>query len=120
AVGAINPVDLQKVEDFAQKLQTQVLNAEATINAAIKTALKFSKGQLGFSAAFEISRVTETTALLDFEFNPANATIVSRVSAALPSGDVQKLLKSLDASATMDPLPFDIRESLLMSRRVRT
>lgn len=120
AFGAIGADDLQKVQTLAQKLQTQVLNAEAAINAGIQQAIAFSKGNAGFSAAFEISRVTESTALLDFEFNPANAAIVASVSASLPSGDVQKLLTSLDNAASITPLPFDIRESLITTKRMRT
>jgi len=120
AFDQITTADLQKVQEFAAKLQAKVLGAEAAINSAMQKALDLAKGEFGFSVAFEVSRVTERSALLDFEFNPANNGVLTRVSSTLPSGDVQRLLQKLDQVFDPKTPVFDIRESVVSSRHVRS
>lgn len=116
----INEADLAKVQALAQNLQTRVLAVQAKLNAAMKKAMSLAKGNIGFSLAFEVSRVSEFSSLLDFEFNPGDDAVRSRVAEKLPAGSVQALLNELDELKDKNPVPFLIHESVITSRRVRT
>jgi hypothetical protein len=113
AFDAINPQDLAKVQAWAQKIVGQWND----LSAKLAAAAKFLKGTLGFNASLEISRASEYSAVLDFEIDPANAAAVAAARDNLPSGDVQKMLQAL---AAIDANAFTIRQSVIISRHLRT
>lgn len=117
-LGSATPKDIQAVQDWAKKILAQW----DALSAKLVAAAKFLKGSLGFNVSLEYSRVSEVSAVLDFEVDPDNAAAVKAVRTQLPSGSVQDMLAALeniraDANGT---LPFTIRESILVSRHVRT
>lgn len=116
----IDDADLAKVQALAKNLQTKVLAVQDTLNAAMKKAVDLAKGDIGFSLALEMSRVSESSALLDFEFDPTNDAARSRVADKLPGGSIQALLGALDDLSDDNPVPYLIRECVITSSRVRT
>ncbi|HEY0139482.1 MAG TPA: hypothetical protein VGF48_01230 [Thermoanaerobaculia bacterium] len=118
ALGAATPKDIEAVQAWAKRLLAQW----DQLSTRLAAAAKFLKGAIGFSVSLEYSRVTETSAMLDFEFDPTNSSAAKAVMKQLPSGSVQDMLAALD---TINPdatgaLPFSIRESIIVSRHVRT
>jgi hypothetical protein len=116
--GQISAADLKAVQTWA----TKILAEWNDISAKLTAAAKFLKGTLGFNASLELSRVSESSAVLDFEVDPTNAAAVNAVSSKLPGGSVRDMLVALnglnrDAAGN---LPFTIRESILVSRHLRT
>jgi len=118
ALGATTPADVAKVQAWAQKILAQW----DALSAKLTAAAKFLKGTLGFNVSLEYSRVSEFSAVLDFELDPANKAAVDAVRAKLPSGSVRDMLAALDSIDRDDSgsLPFTIRESILVSRHTRT
>lgn len=110
---AIGTEDLAKVQAWAQKIITQWDD----LSAKLAAAAKFLKGTLGFNASLEISRASEYSAVLDFELDLANGAAVAAVRNNLPNGNVQKMLEALNA---IDANAFTIRQSVIISRHLRT
>ncbi|HEX7155178.1 MAG TPA: hypothetical protein VF618_27160 [Thermoanaerobaculia bacterium] len=116
--GSTTPADIAKVQAWATKL----LAKWDELSAKLAAAAKFLKGSLGVNVSLEYSRVSESSAMLDFELDPANEEAVSAVRAQLPSGSVRAMLSALDKIERDDAglLPYTIRESILVSRHTRT
>src|SRR5699024_5141552 len=74
-LGDTMPKDIQAVQDWAKKLLAQW----DALSAKLTAAAKFLKGSLGFNVSLEYSRVSEVSAVLDFEVDPANAAAVNAV-----------------------------------------
>ncbi|HKR66738.1 MAG TPA: hypothetical protein VJZ00_23625 [Thermoanaerobaculia bacterium] len=113
AFSAINPDDLKAVQAWA----TKIVDAWDDLSAKLAAAAKFLKGTLGFNASIEFSRVSESSAVLDFELDPSNAATVKAVSSKLAMGNVRELLAAFD---DLDDASYSIRESVLTSRHLRT
>lgn len=118
ALGSTAPQEIQAVQDWAKKL----LAKWDDLSARLAAAAKFLKGTVGFNVSLEYSRVSESSAVLDFELDPANDAAVRAVAQQLPSGSVRDMLSALDAidRASDGSLPYTIRESILVSKHVRT
>lgn len=112
----ISPQDLAAVQKWAQRI-----TAEWTeLSAKLAKAAKALQGSLGFNASLEISRITEYSAVLDFEVDPKNAAAVAAVEKELPQGNVRGMLVALDGLGNDDVRPFAIRESMIVSRHTRS
>jgi len=118
AFDAINPQDLATLQKWAQRIIAEWTD----LSAKLAKAAKALKGTLGFNASLELSRVTEYTAVLDFELDPKNATAVAAIEKQLVRGNVRDMLAALDRLAhdSSGTLPFTIRESMIVSRHTRT
>lgn len=118
AFDAINPQDLAKVQSWAQKIMKEWDELSAKLAAASKKL----KGTLGFSVSLEYSRVSEYSAVIDFELDPKNAAVVEAVRRELPTGSVRNMLAALDRIERDDAgnLPYTIRESMIVSRHTRS
>ena len=118
AFDLVSPEDLAAVQKWAQR----IIEAWADLSARLAKAAKALKGTLGFSVSLELSRVTEYSAVLDFELDPKNAAAVAAVEKQLPTGNVRNMLAALDQIARDNAgnLPFTIRESMIVSRHTRT
>ncbi|HEX8252176.1 MAG TPA: hypothetical protein VF846_03425, partial [Thermoanaerobaculia bacterium] len=118
AFSEISAQDLEKVQAWAQKLVDEWNDLSAKLTAAAK----YLKGTLGFNVSLELSRVSEYSAVLDFEVDPANAAARNAVQQQLPSGSVRGMLAALAAIEADDHgnLPYTIREALVISRHLRT
>jgi hypothetical protein len=110
---AINPQDLQTVQTWAQKIVAQWND----LSAKLVAATKYLQGTLGFNLSLELSRASESSAVLDFEIDPSNPGAVDAVSAHLPSGDVRDMLVALDG---VDAGAYTIRSSVITSQQLRT
>ena len=116
--GNVAPADLVTVQNWAKKILAQWDD----LSAKLAAAAKFLKGTLGFNVSLEYSRVSQASAVLDFELDPTNSDAVKAVSAQLPSGSVRDMLAALDAIKRDDAgnLPYTIRQSILTSQHTRT
>ncbi len=108
--------DVARLQAFAAKVQ-KLIDTPQVLEAKLRKAVARLKGDFTVSLSIEISRVSEWSALVDFEIDPTKAQVTSAASRFLPSGDVQQLLQALDKT---DPATFDIRGLILTSRRLRT
>lgn len=117
-LGATTPQDIATVQAWAKKL----LAEWDDLSAKLKAASKDLEGTLGFNVSLEYSRVSEATAVLDFELDPSNAAAVAAVRAQLPGGSIRAMLAALDAIGESGdgPLPFALHDSVIVSRHVRT
>ena len=113
AFSEINPQDLQRVQTWAQK----IVGEWDDLSAKLKSAVKYLQGTLGFNLSIEVSRASESTAVLDFEIDPSNAAAVKAVKTHLPSGDVHDMLVAL---AGLDARAYALREALVTSQQLRT
>jgi len=111
----IDADDVKKIQDFAAKLE-KLLNAPQLLQAKLVAATQKLKGTIGFSAAAEISRVSEWSAIVDVEVDPKDKD-AARASTMLLHGDFGAFLKALN---DVKPEAYSIHEILLTSRRVRT
>jgi hypothetical protein len=111
----IGEADVEKIQAFAAKLD-QLLNMPQTLQNRLTAATSKLKGTIGFSAAAEISRVSEWTAIVDVEIDPKNDEAAAASKQLLHGrfGDFLKALNDIDKTA------YFIHEILLTSRRVRT
>lgn len=115
ALDQVNPGDVARLQAFAAKVQ-KLIDAPEKLKTKLENAVAKLKGDFTISLAVEMSRVSETSALLDLEFDSSNKKAANAVSRFLPSGNVQQLLETLNT----DIDSFDIRELILTSRRIRT
>ncbi len=115
---SISASDLQAVQSWA----TKILASWDDLTSKLSAAAAYLKGTLGFNASLEFSRVSEQSAVLDFEVDPSNSAAVKAVQDQLPAGNVRDMLAALDAISAdgSGNLPYLIRESVLVSRRLRT
>jgi hypothetical protein len=116
--GSVTPKDVQTVQNWAKKLLAQWDD----LSAKLAAAAKYLKGTVGFNVSLEYSRASESSAMLDFELDPANEAAVKAVSAQLAKGSVRDMLAALDEidADSAGNLPYTIRDSILTSRHVRS
>lgn len=118
AFGALGDEERAKVEKWAGKLQ-EVLDT-GKLEDRLRAAAAKLDGELGFSLALEMERLTQETALLDMELDPRDTATRQAVSGPLRSGAVGEILKELPQPEGDDPAPYRLRECVFLSRRVRT
>ena len=134
----IKASDLQKVQDWAKKLQPILEspdNLRAELEAKVKTTLQKLIGEASFSATMSIDYEASRSALLDIEINPAARDLRRKIERAMVDGNIQEILGLLvavdqqladkdDGKDSVDKvpeeLPFRIRQCVFMSRRVRS
>ncbi|MFL6248410.1 MAG: hypothetical protein ACJ74H_20470 [Thermoanaerobaculia bacterium] len=116
----ISEADVQKIQQFAARLQT-ILNAPDALRAKLEAGIKKLKGEVGFSFSVELSRVSEWSAVVDVEIDPASGSAV-KAARGLVNGQFQQFLSELDQIQTDsdDPRPYLLHEVLITSRRIRT
>lgn len=116
----ISDADVQKIQAFAARLE-QILNAPDALKAKLEAGIQKLKGSVGFSLSSEISRVSEWSAIIDVEIDPANGPAV-KAAKGLQEGHVNQFLSDLNQIQVKDndPLPYLIHEILLTSKHVRT
>jgi hypothetical protein len=112
---------VKKLQGFAAKVQ-KVIDAPQVLEAKLRKAVAKLKGEFTVSLSVEISRVSESSALVDLEIDPANPAALDAAKRFLPTGNVQQLLAKLDAIDVKpdQKAPYDIRELVLTSRHIRT
>lgn len=117
-LGSTTPKDIQAVQNWA----TRILAKWDELSAKLAAAAKFLKGTVGFNVSLEYSRVSEASAVLDFELDPSNAAAVKAVRSELPTGSVRDMLSALDDIKPDDTgaLPYTINECVLITRQTRT
>src|SRR3954452_24320640 len=115
AFDAIGTDEFAKVQAWAKKVIAQW----DTLSAKLAAAAKFLKGQVGFNVSLEMSRVSEQSAVLDFEFDPADGTVTGAVQQQL-SATVSKMLNALNDLRQDHSASLRIREALIISRHLRT
>lgn len=117
----VNEDDVARLQKFAAKVQ-KLIEAPQVLEAKLRKAVAKLKGEFTVSLSIEISRVSESTALVDLEIDPSNKTVLDAATRFLPSGNVQQLLTRLDAidAGKDQKAPYDIRELVLTSRHIRT
>jgi hypothetical protein len=113
----ISAADVQKIQTFAAKLE-QILNAPDALKTKLQAGVAKLKGTVGFSFSSEISRVTESSAIIDVEIDPTNVRAV-KAAKGLLNGQFEQFLSDLNQIDTK-PRPYLIREIVLTSRHVRT
>lgn len=120
ALDQINDDDVKRLQAFLTKVQP-VLIPSAALHQKLKTKVEKLKGEFTFSFSIEVSRVLETSAVADLEIDPSSSAAVS-AARFLTSGNIDDMLRALDNIGDEDDLdkPFDIRQLVLTSRRVRT
>jgi hypothetical protein len=116
AFNAIPAAAFTKVQTWAKAL----LAKWDALSNSLKNAAQKLKGQVGFSLALEFSRVSESSAMLDFEFDPANHDVTSAVEGLLPRGNVSRMLSVLNDLRKDNAGAFLIRDALIVSRHLRT
>lgn len=117
AFGAISDQDVQKVQQWAQR----VLDQYDELNAKLQQVLARFKGEVGFSLSLEMDRLTRREAVIDVEVDPQAPALRDIVPSALLSGSVRDLLDGLPELAVEGQQPsYLIREAALSQRRVRT
>ena len=112
---AIGTADFAKVQAWAKKIIAQW----DVLTAKLAAAAKFLKGQVGFNVSLEMSRVSEQSALLDFELDTSNAAVTNAVQKQL-GASVSKMLSTLNDLREKNGDDFLIREALIISRHLRT
>jgi hypothetical protein len=112
---AIGTADFAAVQAWAKK----IIAEWDVLSAKLAAAAKFLKGQVGFNVSLEMSRVSEQSALLDFELDTANATVTTAVQKQL-GASVSKMLNTLNDLREKNGDDFLIREALIISRHLRT
>lgn len=118
----IRPSDLAKVKQWAQRVQA-LLDGAGNLEQEILDKIRSLKGEFGFSLGLEIGRVSTATALLDVDVKLSARKFVPKVERALTTAQVQALLEILGKEANQSKsgaLPFQLRECVFTSRRVRT
>ncbi len=134
----IQASDLQKVQDWAKKLQP-ILEApndlRNELESKIKTTLQKLIGEASFSASLSIDYEASRSALLDVEINPEKTDLMRKVENAMAGGKIWEILGHLvesdqrmvdkdddkgKAKRAPEELPFRIRQCVFMSRRVRS
>lgn len=134
----IQASDLEKVQDWAKKLQP-ILGSpnelRSELENKIKTTLQKLIGEASFSASLSIDYEASRSALLDVEINPEKTDLLRKVENAMAGGKIWEILGHLaeadqqmvdkdddKGKAKEEPheLPFRIRQCVLMSRRVRS
>lgn len=122
----ITEADLARVRAWAERVQ-KILDAPAELEAKLRENLAKLKLDYGLSLSLEIERVSRTTALLDLEIDPAqaHAKLQGMLAKALRVGDARRMLQvlaeeSADDKYDQQPLPFQLRECVFTSERLRT
>lgn len=120
ALDQINDADVQKIQQFAARLEA-ILDAPEALRKKLEDGIKKLKGEVGFSLAVEISRVSEWSAVVDVEIDSTSNRAV-KASRGLVNGQFQQFLSELDQIPTSpgDPRPYLLREVLITSKRTRT
>jgi hypothetical protein len=123
--GEISDTDFKSIQKAAKRLDGYLEKIEDGPDE-IRAALGKLKGEFGFSLALNFERVTETTALLDMEFDPSKGALTNSVQTGLQNRDIAKLLTSMidledkKSGDESDALPFRIRESVFTRKRTST
>jgi hypothetical protein len=122
ALDQISAQDVAKIRQWAQRIAT-VLAAPQQFEDKLRSRIAKLKGQAGFSVAVELDRLSRTTAVLDLEFDPADGDTLAAVR-KIGQSDLAAVLRDLPAGQ-QDPdaaetFPYQIRECVFTSRRVRT
>lgn len=123
----IDDQDLKKLAAWIDKVLAAFDEVDE-IESDVKNAVSRLKGELGFSFGVEISRVSESSAVVDLEIDPAKKDLRRAVDQALGSGDAGELIQALPQMQVAegekddaDEVPsYRLREAIFMSRRVRT
>jgi len=118
AFEALGDEERAKVAKWAGKLGKLLDTGE--LEAKLRAAAAKLDGELGFSLALEMERLTQETALLDMELDPRDTATRQAVSGPLRSGAVGEILKELPQSEKDKPAPYRLRECVFLSRRVRS
>ncbi len=118
AFGLLGEEERAKVAKWASKLND--LLDTGKLERKLRSAADRLDGELGFSLALELERLSQETALLDLELDPADTATRQAVSGPLRSGAVGEILKDLPQPEGDDPAPYRLRECVFFSRRVRT
>jgi hypothetical protein len=132
AFDELTVTDRERVEEVAQRI-SRVLGAPAALEAKLQAAVAKLEGDIGFSLALEVDRVSQHQALVDMEVDPDpnHDDLHREIEAALAGGSVAGILQALDGALREvderdDPnqpvprLPFLLRQCVFQSRRVRT
>jgi hypothetical protein len=120
ALDSISKDDIKKIQTIAAKLD-KFLKAPQALHDKLKIGIGKLKGTVGFSFALELSRVSESSALVDVELDSKNIPAM-KTATELLSGHIESFLANLDQIKVKkgQRAPYAIREVLLTSRRVRT
>ena len=115
----IDQDDLDRLGGWLDRIEN-VLQVKQTWEERIRGIIDRFEGELGFSLSLEISRLTESSALLDLEFDPTSSAVVRAVDQARTRGNARALLERLPQADTMEQAGFRVRDAVFSSRRVRT
>jgi hypothetical protein len=114
----LSDVEREKIERWAKKVHD--LLSTGDLEEKLRAAADKLDGELGFSLAIEVERLTRESSLLDLELDPADGATRKAVSAHLGAGAIGKILESLPQSDADEPPPYRLRECAFVSRRVRS
>lgn len=122
ALDQISKQDVDKIRQWAQRI-APVLAAPQQIEDKLRSRIARLKGQAGFSIGVELDRLSRTTAVLDLEFDPTDGDTLSAVR-KIGQSDLAAVLRDLPAGEKEpegpETFPYQIRECVFTSRRVRT
>lgn len=120
AFAEIDLADLARIQRWAQKID-QLFTTQESWEARIRREIERLRGEVGFAVGLEFDRLTESSALLDFEIHPTHTAIHRMVEETLPAGDARRIISRLaEIDADNDQPDFQIREAVFFHRRVRT
>lgn len=114
----IDDDDLARIQAWAQELDGFLDNVK-NFDQPLRAHLKKLKGKTGFSIALEWQRTTQTSALIDFDFDPKHRRVRNVVMAGLKDRNIRNLLNDLPEPDDGD-LPYSLREASFNSRRIRS
>jgi hypothetical protein len=122
ALDQIGAQDFNQIRQWAATVGN-ALGAPEQIEERLRSRIQSLRGEAGFSVAVELDRLSRTTAVLDLEFDPQDDD-TRQAAAKIGQSDLGGILRDLPAGSDRpdkaETFPYQLRECVFTSRRVRT